>query len=174
MATLRRIRADARFRLMPVIMQTAASSPGEVAAGAWYYLAKPYDGAALASIVKSALNDRANRLEMACLDTDIKDVLAMTTQARYQFRSPDEARRLAAMLARLCHGNTGLAMGLTELLLNAVEHGNLGISYAEKSKLLISDTWLEEIERRLIDPAFGRRRAELEFAREGTQLRFTI
>lgn len=178
METLRRIRNDARFRLMPVIMQTAACAPGEVAeglaAGAWYYLAKPYQGGALISIVESALHDRSARLETARLDTDINSMLAMTRQARYQFRSPDEARRLAAMLARLCPDPLGAAMGLAELMLNAVEHGNLGISYAEKGKLLAADTWREEIERRLAAPEFRERRAELEFSREDAQLRITI
>jgi CheY-like chemotaxis protein/anti-sigma regulatory factor (Ser/Thr protein kinase) len=178
METLRGIRADARFRLMPVIMQTAACEPSEVAeglaAGAWYYLVKPYKGGALISIVQSALRDRASRLEMERLDTDINGVLAMARQGRYQFRSPEQARQLAAMLARLCPDNPGVAMGLVELMLNAVEHGNLGITYAEKGELLASDSWQEEIERRLAAPELGGRRAELEFTHDGTHLRFTI
>jgi len=35
------------------------------------------------------------------------------------------------------------------LLLNAVEHGNLGITYAEKTKLVLEGRLFEEIERRL-------------------------
>jgi CheY-like chemotaxis protein len=178
METLRRIRADTRYRLVPVIMQTAACEPSEVAeglsAGAWYYLAKPYKGTALVSIVNSALNDRAGRLEMERLDTDINDVLALTRQARYEFRSPGEARQLAAMCARLHVGNVGVGMGLAELMLNAIEHGNLGISYAEKSELLAADRWQEEVARRLVAKEFGDRHAELEFTREGDHVRFTI
>ena len=178
METLRRIRADARYRLLPVIMQTAACEPGEVAeglaAGAWYYLAKPYEGAALVSIVKSALNDRAGRLEMERLETDINDVLALTRQARYQFRSPAEARQLAAMWSRFHAGSAGVGMGLAELMLNAIEHGNLGITYSEKSELLAADRWHDEVARRLAAKEFGDRQAELEFAREGAHVRFTI
>lgn len=178
METLRRIRADARYRLVPVIMQTAACAPGEVAdglaAGAWYYLAKPYKGAALVSIVNSALNDRAGRLEMERLDTDINDVLALTHQARYQFRSPGEARQLAAMCSRLHVGNVAVGIGLAELMLNAIEHGNLAITYAEKSELLAADRWQEEVARRLVEQKFCDRHAELEFTREGDHVRFTI
>ena len=178
METLRRIRADTRYRLVPVIMQTAACEPGEVAeglsAGAWYYLAKPYKGTALVSIVNSALNDRAGRLEMERLDTDINDVLALTRQARYEFRSPGEARQLAAMCSRLHVGNVGVGIGLAELMLNAIEHGNLGITYAEKSELLAADRWQEEVARRLVAKEFGDRHAELEFTREGDHVRFTI
>lgn len=178
METLRRIRADARYRWMPVIMQTAACEPHEVAeglaAGAWYYLAKPYEGAALVSIVNSALNDRADHLAMERLGADINDVLALTCQARYQFRSPDEARQLAAMWSRLDPGNAGVGMALAELMLNAIEHGNLGITYAEKSELLAADRWQEEVAHRLAATELRDRRAELTFTRAGSHARFTI
>jgi hypothetical protein len=65
-------------------------------------------------------------------------------------------------------------MGLLELLLNAVEHGNLGLTYADKSALLASGDWEEEIQRRLDAPGGGARQAELEFVREGTVLRFKL
>jgi CheY-like chemotaxis protein len=178
METLRRIRADTRFRLLPVIMQTAACEPGEIAeglaAGAWYYLAKPYEGASLVSIVKSALNDRASQQETERLDTNINGVLAMTRQARYQFRTPTEARQLSAMLSRLCPGNPGIGVALAELMLNAVEHGNLAISYDEKSNLISTDRLQAEIERRLLTIEYGARHAELEFTHEGDCMRFTI
>ncbi len=178
METLRRIRQDERFQLTPVIMQTAACSPAEVAeglaAGAWYYLAKPYDGTALVNIVKSALEGRSIHLEMNRLDTDIRGVMAMTCAAHYRFRSPLEARRLAAMLGRLCPDHGGVSLGLAEMLLNAVEHGNLGIGYAEKGALIAADTWREEVERRLAAPEYRDCQAELEFVRTKDELRFTI
>ena len=39
--------------------------------------------------------------------------------------------------------------GYSELLINAVEHGTLAISYAEKSRLLHEGRWEAEIESRL-------------------------
>jgi hypothetical protein len=42
--------------------------------------------------------------------------------------------------------------------LNAVEHGNLGISYVDKGKLIENDTWRMEIERRLSLPENPERR----------------
>jgi CheY-like chemotaxis protein len=102
--TLRRIRSDPRFRMTPVIMQTAACAPAEVAEGlalgAWYYLAKPYDGEALVSIVRSALQDRERRLETDRLDSDLGHVLEITQRALYRFRTPTEARQLVQLLAR--------------------------------------------------------------------------
>jgi len=176
--TLRRIRADPRFRMMPVIMQTAACAPAEVAEGlalgAWYYLAKPYDGAALASIVRSALLDRERRLANDRLDSDLGHVLAMTRSAVYSFRTPLEAGQLANMLARLRPDQQQLAMGLLELMLNAVEHGNLALSHADKGALLASGGWTEEIQRRLDAPEWSARQAEVTFLRQGGALQFTI
>jgi anti-sigma regulatory factor (Ser/Thr protein kinase) len=37
-----------------------------------------------------------------------------------------------------------VVLGLTELMLNAVEHGNLSISYDEKSRLIASDLLHQE------------------------------
>ena len=58
---LKRIKADERLSHLPVIMQTAAAAPDQVreglAAGAYYYLTKPYDPEALQTIVRAALDD---------------------------------------------------------------------------------------------------------------------
>ena len=40
-------------------------------------------------------------------------------------------------------------MGLRELVVNAIEHGNLEISFDKKSELLARGAWQAEIERRL-------------------------
>lgn len=178
MEVLRRLTADARFGNVPVIMQTAAASPAEVAeglaAGAWYYLAKPYQEAALNGIVRTALSDHRSRQELARLGGELHGMLIMMQSARYRFRSPKEARTLAAALARLCPNQGAVAMGLAELMLNAVEHGNLGIGYEEKSQLMEAGAWQEEVERRLAAPEQAERWALLEIFREEGYLRFTI
>ena len=61
-SVLRQIKADEALRHIPVIMQTAATSPEQVreglAAGAYYYLTKPFEGEALQTIIRSALDDQ--------------------------------------------------------------------------------------------------------------------
>lgn len=68
MELLRRMKREARFADIPVIMQTAASSPDQVRegleAGAYYYLTKPYEPEALISIVRAALEDRRGRSQL--------------------------------------------------------------------------------------------------------------
>lgn len=174
MALLARLRGDPRFEDLPVIMQTSASSPHEIAeglrAGAWYYLAKPYEDEALRRIVAGALSDRFNRLELRRLRADQSATWAMLQSARFVFRDIAQARRLASRLAELAPRPKHVAMGLLELLVNAVEHGNLEVGYAEKSRLIDSGGMEAELARRLADPALGARRATLSFERAPEQL----
>lgn len=73
----------------------------------------------------------------------------------YSFRTPAEASKLAQTITRLCavtHKNVEL--GLNEVFLNAIEHGNLGISGVEKEQLKKANIWDSEINQRLQDPLY--------------------
>ncbi len=169
---LQTIKADPRFRHTPVVMQTAASGIEEVsegiAAGAFYYLAKPYSSRQLLAIVHSALTELA-------APPDQKEV-AIATPGKHEFKfsTVAQARILATQLAALCPHSELAALGLGELLINAIEHGNLGISYREKTALRLTDSWEQELERRLADPKYAGRLACVTVEREPNQLVFTI
>jgi hypothetical protein len=53
--------------------------------------------------------------------------------------------------------------GISELLINGLEHGNLGIGYEEKNQLIRTGMWRLEIERRLKSRENRGRYVELEF-----------
>jgi len=59
-------------------------------------------------------------------------------------------------------------------MVNAVEHGNLGITYEEKSALLEAGGWLAEVERRLTLPEHRGKRVDVRVLRCDDELRFTI
>jgi anti-sigma regulatory factor (Ser/Thr protein kinase) len=65
-------------------------------------------------------------------------------------------------------------VGLSELLINAVEHGNLEIGYKEKSELMRAGEWSEEIRRRLANERFATRVAVACFERDNDRVRITI
>ncbi len=67
---------------------------------------------------------------------------------KFEIRTLDEARNLAAMLSLACPDSGQAGVSFLELMINAIEHGNLG--FEEKSELLAQDTWREEIDRRLV------------------------
>jgi CheY-like chemotaxis protein len=178
MSVLRAVKNNERLRMLPVIMQTAANTPNAVAeglaAGAWYYLTKPYQLEALASIVDTALADRRRQLEIVGMLEEQRNVLQLMDRAEFCFRTLEEANLVAACLARACPNPTTAAMGLSELLINAVEHGNLGIGYEGKSKLLAENRWQQEIARRLKAPENMQKRVRVHIDRGEKGLRFVI
>lgn len=166
---LRGIKADPRFRQTPVVMQTAASTPEQVregvAAGAYYYLSKPYSGRQLRAIVQSALGRQPIPLD---------SVEAAGSDAVFEFSALQEARELAARLAMRCPQPELVAMGLSELFINAIEHGNLGITYAEKTALRLANHWEAEVERRLGLPEYAECKARVEVKQVPDSLEFIV
>ncbi len=175
---LKRIKLEPRFAEIPVIMQSAAGSSRDiaegVAAGAWYYLPKPYAPRDLLAIVHAALADVEDREAAHRAVRNRLAVLELMEFAEFEFSTLTHAADLALSLAGLCPNPALAAMGLSELLVNAVEHGNLGISYAEKSEMRRNDTWASEVEKRLADPVLGARRARVVFRRAADQLTFVV
>ena len=175
---LKRVRADAHFSALPVVMQTAAGAPEQVreglAAGASYYLTKPYQADSLTTIVRSALEDASNRNALRKRLEEHGDALRLMQQGEFELRSIDEAALLASFLAHGCPRPESAVLGLSELLVNGVEHGNLGITYAEKSQLRRSDTWSEEVSRRMALPENRDKRVRVQLFREPDGVRLII
>lgn len=175
---LRRVKQRADMRHVPVIMQTGMTADADVLeglqAGAYYYLTKPFSADTLLAIVAAATRDYRGHRE---LEDEVKrqgQILSCLAEARFVYRSTDEARSLAALLANVAPEPARVVLGLSELMLNAVEHGNLAIGYQEKSQLIESHRLPDEIARRLDDPRFAGRRAEVEIRRSDAELRFII
>jgi hypothetical protein len=68
-----------------------------------------------------------------------------------------EAKSLALWLANVSGEPERTVTAYLELLINAVEHGNLGITYDEKSQLLKDGLWADEIELRFQQPPYSDR-----------------
>ncbi|MCK6390542.1 MAG: response regulator [Azonexus sp.] len=175
---LRRIKQSSRFIHVPVIMQTAASAPEQVRegleAGAYYYLTKPYEPEALISIVRAALSDQAARSQLSSQATRLAHSQRHLLLAEYAFSTLDDVTALVPLLAALCPEPDRVAPGLSDLMVNAIEHGNLGISYREKALLKWEGDWEGEIARRLALPQFVGRTAKIRFELEAQEIRFTI
>lgn len=95
-------------------------------------------------------------------------------QVRLRFKTLREARNIAVILARSCPDQESAAIGLTELFVNAVEHGNLEISYADKTRLVQSKSWQDEVERRQDDPAYSNRQVAVAFERFDDRIEINI
>jgi len=172
------LKADARYKDIPVIMQTAAASSQQVMegiqAGIYYYLTKPYEEEIMLSIVKAALDDARSKNELVEQVRTHRPVLGLLEHAVFTFRTLEEARNLAYFLSA-CFPKPDMAVyGLNELLTNAVEHGNLGITYDEKTELVRAGTLNDEIERRLLLPENLNKQGKLQFEADSNAIRVRI
>jgi CheY-like chemotaxis protein len=178
MEFLRRMKREARFADIPVIMQTAASSPDQVRegleAGAYYYLTKPYEPEALISIVRAAMDDRRSRSQLRSRAARLEVAQKLINSVEYRFVTLDDVSTLVPVLAGMCPVPDVVAPGLSDLMVNAVEHGNLGVSYQEKSLLKWEGDWEAEIVRRLALPQFSGRVATVRVERNADAVVFTI
>jgi CheY-like chemotaxis protein len=175
---LKRIKNTPELNFLPVIMQTAIGSPASVQqgmeAGAFYYLTKPFSRDMLLAVVKAAQSHWDRHQAFRELAKQHLDALAHLQQAEFRLRTLKEAQTVTALLARTCTQPEKVATGLFELMVNAIEHGNLGISYADKTRLQSDGGWEEELERRQHDPVLGQREVRIFFERDPTCCRFTI
>lgn len=178
MEFLRRMKREARFADIPVIMQTAASSPDQVRegleAGAYYYLTKPYEPEALISIVRVAMEERQARSQLRNRAARLEEAQKLIRTVEYRFVTLDDITSLVPVLAAMCPAPDAVAPGLSDLMVNAVEHGNLGVSYQEKSLLKWEGDWEAEIHRRLALPQFCDRFATIRLERTAESVVFTI
>ena len=138
---------------VPVVMQTAKAENQDIVdglkAGAYYYLTKPYDGDVLKSIVGSAVNDRLHEKSLHESLREGRQIFDLMTFGRFRIHNLRECNLVASQVAHLCPEPHRVVTGISELLINALEHGNLRIGYQEKSNLMRRGMWQIEVERRL-------------------------
>ena len=177
-ALLKCIKTDPHLAELPVVMLTAADQPQDkvdgLAAGAYYYLIKPAPTALLASVISNALAEYEKKCELRDLVSQQKNNLHLLNFAKFSFQTLDDAKHLALLLADISMDPGRTVSGYSELLINAVEHGNLGITYAEKGALLAQGCWAQEIQRRLALPEFSKRRVDVEVVKSATMVEVTI
>ena len=179
MGLLLRMKAGSRFMDVPVIFQTAIDRPSDIAegikAGAFYYLVKPVDENVLFAIVQSAIstfNLSGNLRQVA--DQEQATLARLLQRSEYKLRTLQEARTLAKNLSCFYPQPQRAILGISELLINAVEHGNLAITYKEKSHLLQEGKWEEEIERRMELPEYFERKVEISLEQVEQKMLLTI
>lgn len=163
MAFMDKITADERFKHIPVVMQTAAASQEEVAqginAGVFYYLTKPYRKELLLALVHSAIQETLDRNLVRQKVINSRKLAGLMEQGRFKFRTLEDVRSLAPIVSLCFPEPEVVALGVMELMVNAVEHGNLEITCDEKAQLMVEGRWEREIEKRLKNEKYKHRNA---------------
>lgn len=167
MQLLANIKENEMMEHVPVVMQTAKAENQDVIeglkAGAYYYLTKPYNGDVLKTIVRSAVNDRLHEKSLHESLRQGRQIFDLMTFGRFKIRNLLQCNLVASQVAHLCPQPHRVVTEISELLINALEHGNRRIGYDEKSKLMRSGMWQLEIERRLKSKQNSGGFIELEF-----------
>jgi CheY-like chemotaxis protein/anti-sigma regulatory factor (Ser/Thr protein kinase) len=175
---LGKIKADPKLDQIPVIMETGAGDSVSVQeglnAGAYYYLIKPFEPKVLLSIVGAAVAQYREHLAMLESVKLAERPFAFLDSGVFHFQTLEEGCLLADFFAHACPKPDKAILGLRELLINAVEHGNLGISYDEKGDLINDDLMHQEIARRLALEENRHKFVEVIFERKPDALIFTI
>ncbi len=178
MAVMAEIKATPDLMHTPVVMQTAKASKDDMLEGlkkgAQYYITKPFEKDAFVTMLKAAVSGFVYQRSLRDEINQTSRTLALMTSGYFEFQNLQQSKELAALLANASGEPERVVLGLSELLTNAIEHGNLEITYDEKTALVEGDNWLSEVERRLALDKYKDRRASIEIQRSARELRFLI
>ena len=163
---------------IPVVVMTEAvdrKSPLEMVINNWFHtIQKPCDPEILSSVVCAAIN-QFNHVRELLHELDTRSsAIGLITSGTFELRNLDEARNLTTMLTLACPKAGQVVIGLSELLQNAIEHGNLEIGYNLKSELLETGRLFEEIHARLEQAPYRERVVRVNFSRTEKEIVFTI
>lgn len=151
LSAVRLMKDNPALRNIPVIMVTGADSRDEMRegldAGVFYYLTKPVEEDVLRSVLSAAVREAQQAKTLAEELGKHKTSFDLIETAKFRFRTLAEAESLAAFIANCFPDPERVLPGLGELLINAIEHGNLGIGYERKTQLVDAGTWRAEVER---------------------------
>lgn len=114
-----------------------------------YFVPHPHDTTRVQSTIKAAINDYKRLLH---LQEELLFVGHRSKQIKIceiEFKTLEDVEFYIPFLVSNCPDPVDTGYALTELMINAIEHGNLGIGYDEKSQLNETGTWRDEVYRRL-------------------------
>ena len=111
--------------------------------GARYFIADNADTDAMRELLAALREDLA-----AAPPDDSRQGWRRLRGAWFELRQIDEVQPLSALIAAATPQPQRAAFGIGELLLNGIEHGNLGLSYEDKKQLRLHGGWSDEIRRR--------------------------
>lgn len=178
LAVLRHMKATPELKDIPVVLQTTLGNAAEVAeglkAGALYYLVKPLDARLVGQVVAAAIREFAARRAFWAELEGTRSALGLIRRGVFHYQTLAQCQDLTALLAKACPDPKRMVVGLSELMINALEHGNLGITYPEKTALLEANTWAEEVERRQRLPEHRHQWVRVGLVRAPDRVRFRI
>jgi len=149
---LKEIQAYPSLKHIPVVIQSARARKEDVVegieAGAFYYLTKPFNEEQFTNVIQNCYRNMHIYKDLQQVLKGSLSSLQLLEEATFSFKTIGDIHSIATLIASACPSSERSLTGLFELMLNAIEHGNLGIGYDAKSELTKSGAWLDEVARR--------------------------
>lgn len=165
------------YQDIPVIMLTGNNKKEDIKmgidAGAYYYLIKPFNQDLLKSILSAAINDYLRLRELHEQVKQTHDPFANLVEGMFKIKTLEDASQMSVLISNTC-SDPQEALIICEIFNNAIEHGNLGITYDEKSAFIEDNSLNEEVIKRLNEPKYRDRYATIDFLKKDGQLFLTV
>ncbi|MBA2407339.1 MAG: response regulator [Chitinophagales bacterium] len=166
---LRQVKQDKTYENIPVIIQTVLGNPEYIQqgleAGAFFYLVKPVNKTLLISTIRAAIVDLKRRRDLLSKLRESERALRFMVEGVFHFQTVQQGDNLAVRIANECP-NPQEAVYISELFANAVEHGNVNLSYEEKSELISKNGLQAEVRRRLSLPEYRNKYVKVTFKKK--------
>lgn len=148
---------------VPVLALAAASREADIQtayeAGLFHLVAMPCQ----LCDVKAAI-DSLTRHKRAAGEASrfrLEDALGLLETCKFRFRTPADVDRLVPLIAQIFPEPRRAAPGVAELMMNAIEHGNLEIGHERKAEWVARGIYQGELVKRLQTPPYSSRWAEV-------------
>jgi len=178
MEVLQQMKRSERLRDIPVVIETGMDREEDVneglRAGALYYLTKPLDPKLVLQVVAAATEDYANRRRLWAEMEVTRSAMERIRAGVFEYQTLQQCYDLTTLLAKAAPNPKKVVTGLSELMINALEHGNLGITYADKSELIAAENWTAEVLRRQDLPEHRAQWVKVTVRRSPDLTRYTI
>lgn len=169
---------DNKFKHIPVIMHATSTNKEHVkeayALGIFHYLVKPYSPTVLNSVIGSAIHFYTKQRELLTEIKDTQTLYQYIEKASFKIRSLEEADLTGMNIATLFPEPDKVMLGISELITNAIEHGNLGLTNQDKMNLQKQSKWYDEVKRRLEMPENKNKSVRVTYKRDDKQIILNI
>lgn len=169
---------DPKYKNIPVIMQTASDQQEHMIEGfqhgVYHYLIKPLSPSTLNAIVRSAIEMYDNHRRLKGELSTSHNLFKYIEHASFQIKTLEDVSIMSVSLASLFPDPGRVINGISEILVNAIEHGNLGITYDEKTKLNLEQRWEQEIKHRLSLPDNENKSVTITFHKAADEFKLSV
>ncbi len=175
---LKNMQSQSRLKHIPVVLQSACARKEDVVegieAGAFYYLTKPFNEEQFSNVIRNCYRNLHIYKNLQKVLQGNAASMNLLEEATFNFKTIDDVHSIATLVASACPSSERSLTGLFELMLNAIEHGNLGIGYDVKSELNKNGKWVEEVNRRQQLDVNRNKLAQIHFKRKKDHIEITI